>query len=91
MKSLADLIGEALASLTEVKTVSDVPAERSYKTRFEKPAASVPKAPNYHYYFCSHNVPYWQPCGKCRRDRALARRNADMVLKHLGGAAFFTK
>jgi hypothetical protein len=38
-------------------------------------------APLHHYVFCSHNVPYWRPCAKCGRDRALAQRNAEMIFK----------
>lgn len=53
---------------------------------------NVPIKPaNYHYVFCSHNKPYWDTCSKCGRDKELARRNAELVLKHVGGAAFFTK
>ena len=49
------------------------------------------KQPNHYYIFCSHEIPYWRPCTKCRRDKELAKRNADLVLKACGGAAFFTK
>lgn len=49
------------------------------------------KAANYHYVFCSHNIPYWRVCGGCGRDKDLAKRNADLVLRSIGGAAFFTK
>jgi hypothetical protein len=49
------------------------------------------KQPNHHYIFCSHEVPYWRCCAKCGRDKNLAARNAELVLKHVGGAAFFTK
>lgn len=53
--------------------------------------ASEAKAAKYHYVFCTHNVPYWRPCTKCGRDKELAKRNADLVLRSIGGAAFFTK
>jgi hypothetical protein len=49
------------------------------------------KQPNHYYVFCSHEVPYWRTCGKCGRDKSLASRNADLVLRSIGGAAFFTK
>jgi hypothetical protein len=50
------------------------------------------KAPNHHYIFCSHEVPYWRVCTKCGRDKELASRNAQLVLKHCGAAIpFFMK
>lgn len=36
--------------------------------------------PLHHYVFCSHNIPYWRTCAKCGRDKALAQRNAEMIL-----------
>ena len=73
-----------------------VPNNNSYHTRREMGSSELnnlrnAKRPNHYYIFCTHEVPYWRTCTKCGRDKNLAKRNADMVLKHIGGAAFFTK
>lgn len=51
-----------------------------------------PKPPLYGAIFCSHNKPYFHVCTKCGRDRQIALRNIDIVLRSVGTApAFFTK
>lgn len=70
------------------KSIHRVPG----KSETENPHTVAAKQPNHYYIFCSHEVPYWRTCTKCGRDKNLASRNADMVLKHCGSVIpFFTK
>ncbi|SRR5258708_3599458 len=64
------------------------------KERSDKPIGSErepARASGYYAVFCTHHVPYYRPCGKCGRDKALAQRNIQIVLKSLHGVAFYTK
>jgi len=101
MRSIAEIVADALADVAERERKASEPQigyERlghvpggNPDTRFVPPPPQPAKARGYHYVFCTHNKPYWQTCSKCGRDKELARRNADIVLKAVGGAAFFTK
>lgn len=93
-RSFTDYISNIVTNAQRANTRRDISNEVGVDTRIRKgvhykPAASQRnsehKAPNHHYVFCTHEVPYWRTCSKCGRDNFLAKQNAEMVLKHLKG------
>lgn len=99
MKSVQEIIADALAKAARQQSKNRYAAPQERLThvpgsdpRIKQITPVTPlKSKGYHYVFCTHNKPYWQTCSKCGRDKDLARRNADIVLRACGGAAFFTK
>ena len=101
MRSIAEIVAAALedvAKNAQRPAKPLVPSERlthvpgsDPRFRVIPPPAPETRAKGYYYIFCSHHKPYWSTCTKCGRDKELARRNADIVLRSVGGAAFFTK